>query len=194
MDEAEFCIDADLRLEPLHVGLTVPLYALIRQQADFLVTWVPTVASQQTPAHTRAYLSAMARQAVEGRSRMFALVYRDELVGICGLVSLNPVLGRGRLAYWLAESYQGLGIVTRACRWLMAYGQTHWHLWQYEAAVAEGNQRSQSVCHQLGLTCLRRVRHAEQLASGWVDHLIFGLNLTLTMHDEPASDHSSKGK
>ncbi len=163
-------LDAELELVFLQRSLAEPLFALTCQHRAYLSHWLPWPPVIASVADTQAYIQRMVQQFAEGRAMQCALLYRGEVVGVCGFNIINRRLKRAQIGYWLAEPWQGLGIVTRACRWLMATAFDSWAMDRVEIAVAVENLPSRAVCERLGMRADTIIPQAEQLAHGLVDH------------------------
>jgi len=163
-------LDSELELVFLQRSLAAPLFALTCQHRAYLSRWLPWPPAIASVADTQAYIQRMVQQFAEGRAMQCALLYRGEVVGVCGFNIINRRLKRVQIGYWLAEPWQGLGIVTRACRWLMALAFESWAMDRVDIAVAVENQPSRAVCERLGMRTGVIIPQAEQLAHGWVDH------------------------
>lgn len=165
-----YILDGELELVYLQRALADPLFALTCQHRAYLSRWLPWPSTITTVADTQAFIQRMVQQFAEGRAMQCALVYRGEVVGVCGFNTINRPLKRVQIGYWLAEPWQGLGIVTRACRWLMALAFESWAMDRVEIAVAIENRSSRAVCERLGMRAGVITPQAEQLAHGLVDH------------------------
>ena len=163
-------LDAELELVFLQRSLAAPLFALTCQHRAYLSRWLPWPPAIASVEDTLVFIQRMVQQFAEGRAMQCALLYRGEVVGVCGFNIINRRLKRVQIGYWLAEPWQGLGIVTRACRWLMALAFESWAMERVEIAVAVENQPSRAVCERLGMRAGVIIPQAEQLAHGWVDH------------------------
>ena len=168
-------LDAELELVFLQRSLAEPLFALTCQHRAYLSRWLPWPPAIASVADTQAFIQQMVQQFAEGRAMQFALLYRGEVVGVCGFNIINRRLKRAQIGYWLAEPWQGLGIVTRACRWLMTTAFDSWALERVDIAVAVENLPSRAVCERLGMRAGVIIPQAEQLAHGVVDHQLYCL-------------------
>ena len=169
-------LDESLELTCLQRAQAEPLFALIQTHRAYLSHWLSWPQEIQSLEDTQSFIRYSLQQFVAGQTRLYALMFRGELVGICGCNAINKRLQRVRLGYWLAEPWQGQGIVTRACRWLIAMAFEQWQMAVVEIAVAQDNHRSRAVCERLGMQPTICIPQAEQLADRLVDHLIYTLS------------------
>jgi ribosomal-protein-serine acetyltransferase len=177
-------IDEEIELLFLQRSLSAPLFALTRQHQAYLSRWLPWPPGIAAEEDTQTFIRRAVQQFAERRAMQCAVQYHGELVGICGFNTINHPLKRVQIGYWLAEPWQGRGIITRACRWLIAEAFSTWQMQKVEIAVAVENRASRAVCERLGM-CQEAIRpQAEQLAHGVVDHVIYGLTVEAwRLHD-----------
>ncbi|MBA0449959.1 N-acetyltransferase [Stenotrophomonas maltophilia] len=76
---------------------------------------------------------------------------RDRLIGTFGLNAIDPVHGRGELAYDLDPRWQGQGLATLAARAVVDWGHAARSLVRIQATVLDSNARSIAVLEHLGM-------------------------------------------
>lgn len=168
-------IDEELELVWLQRAQAEPLFALIQAHRAYLSRWLSWPQEIQSLEDTRSFIRYSLQQFVAGQTRLYALQFRGEVVGVCGFNAINKSLRRVRIGYWLAEPWQGHGIVTRACRALIAKAFDEWQMAVVEIAVALDNHPSRAVCERLGLRPSLCIPQAEQLGDCLVDHLVYAV-------------------
>ena len=170
--------ESELALLHLHSAQAEPLFALIQQDRAYLAHWLLWPQGIGSVADLQHFIRTSLLQLAQRRALQCTLRYQGVLVGMCGFQSLNHSRKQAQLGYWLADAWQGRGIVTRACRLLLAHGFGVLGLEHIVIATAEDNYPSRAVCERLGFGLERRCPQAEQLADRLVDHLIYGLHRT----------------
>ena len=83
--------------------------------------------------------------------------------------------GEPGIGYWLAETHQGRGLVTTACRALVDHAFSAWTLNRVEVRAAVDNLRSRAVPERLGFTLEGTIRQAEWVNDRYVDHAVYGM-------------------
>ena len=79
------------------------------------------------------------------------------------------------IGYWLAEGYQGKGIMIKSCRSLIDYAFGNLGLNRVEIRCAVENSRSRAIPKNLGFTKEGIIRDAEWLYDHYVDHVVYGM-------------------
>ena len=96
-----------------------------------------------------------------------------QLCGAIGLHRFDPRNRSSSIGYWIDRDYEGQGIVTRACRAIVASGFTEYGLHRIEIRCATGNTRSAAVPLRLNFQEEGVVREAEWLYDHFVDLRVF---------------------
>ena len=161
---------AEVRLlEMRHAG---EYHALVTANAERLY-WKPREMAETDAAATiRKGLERLA--AAEGVSA--GIFDGGALAGVVGLFHVDSRIRSAEMGYWIAAGAEGRGLVTRACRAMLAYAYGQHGLHRVELKVAASNRRSAAVAERLGFTLEGRLRLADRLVDGtWDDLLVFGL-------------------
>jgi hypothetical protein len=79
------------------------------------------------------------------------------------------------IGYWLAESAQGRGIMTRTVRTLVDHAFGEWRLHRVEIRAAVGNRRSRAIPERLGFTEEGVAREAELIGDRYLDQVIYSV-------------------
>ncbi len=158
-------------LEPHHAP---ELFALIDRNREHLQAWLPFPAETRSVEDSRRFIEGRLRALAQGRGLTVGLWHRGELAGLVGL-RLYPYSRRGELGYWLGREFQGKGLITRACRAMIAYAFRELKLHRVEIHCASRNHRSRAVPERLGFRQEAVLREACWTARGLDDLVIYGL-------------------
>jgi ribosomal-protein-serine acetyltransferase len=170
-----FVIDAATELRPLRHSDSRELFALTHSNRTHLRQWLPWVDAVTAEADTRAYIRTTIEQRDEGRGPVFAIVHDGAIAGVTGFLPLDRVHRGGEIGYWLAAPYQGRGIMTASCRFLVRYAFHTLDLHRLQIAAATENLRSRAVIERLGLKLEGILRGRENLYGRWVDHAVYSM-------------------
>ena len=120
-------------------------FAEIDQNRERLRDWLPWVDATRSPGDVRSFIERCASS--EGRQRTFGIYVDGVLAGNIGLALDDD--NAGEIGYWIAEAFEGRGLVTRAARSLMRFGFEERGLRRIQLTAAVENERSRSVAERL---------------------------------------------
>jgi ribosomal-protein-serine acetyltransferase len=149
------------------------LHAVIEDNREHLSRWLPW-AIVQTQADTAEYIARSRRQLAESDGTSMAIVAGGRIVGAIGFNAISTVHRNATLGYWLAESAQGHGLMTRAVRACVDHAFGPWGLHRIDIRAATGNERSRAIPLRLGFREEGVLREAEWVADRWLDHVVYG--------------------
>ena len=172
-----FCckVNAQVELRMLERHHAEELFRVVDANRKHLRAWLPWLDVVRSAADTERYITAWLQQFATNRG-FHAGVWHDE--GLCGVINHVTVDWSNRtacLAYWLARSHEGKGIITSSCREFLAHAFDTWQLNRITIESATGNVRSRAIAERLGFKLEGVVRQAEWLYDHYVDHAFYGL-------------------
>ncbi|MHB9133372.1 MAG: GNAT family N-acetyltransferase [Armatimonadota bacterium] len=165
--------DAELRLlEPRYAQ---ELFELVNRNREYLRRWFDWVDG-----------TAFVEQVKENRQRKLQLFaengcfeagiwYQGQLAGIVGIHEIDWRHRSTSLGYWLGESYQGKGLMTRACKALLCHLFDDLALHRVEIRSASANTRSRAVAERLGFTHEATLRSNQCLHDEFVDFEVYAM-------------------
>jgi ribosomal-protein-serine acetyltransferase len=168
-------LDDELALLFLQPDMTSELFNLCHDNRDYLSQWLPWPPFIRSSDDTALFIRRAVEGFARGESMACAMEYQGEMVGIIGYNQIDRQLGVVKIGYWLAERWQGNGIVTRACRALIHHAFEEMGMEKVEIHAAVENDASRAVCERLGMPLEGIIRRSEKLAQGVVDHACYGL-------------------
>ena len=168
-------ISADVRLTPLDLEDAADLFALTDANRAHLRAWLPWLDGVRRVEDTRAFLRTAERQAARNDGAQFAVRVDGAIAGVIGHHRIDWRNRHTSLGYWVGEAYQGRGLVTAACRSLLAHAFDAARLNRVEIRCAVGNRRSRAIPRRLGFREEGLVREAEWLYDHFVDHVVYGM-------------------
>ena len=118
-------VDATLDLvllEPRHAPL---LFSLVDENRAHLRRYLPWVDGTRAVNDSVGYITASLEQFARSQSLQVGLFTDGSLVGMCGYHMIDWNNRRTGIGYWLAQSHQGKGLMTRAVRALTTHAFGH---------------------------------------------------------------------
>jgi ribosomal-protein-serine acetyltransferase len=148
------------------------VFAVIDANREHLRRWFPWVDPTVSPAETRGFIERS--RASETDIEAVGIWVEGRYAGNIGL-RVDPMSNHGEIGYWLAETFEGRGLVTKACRALIEHGLRELGLHRIEIRAAPQNVRSRAVAERLGFTQEAQLREASRSAEGYHDLVVYGL-------------------
>ncbi len=148
---------------------------LVDQHRAYLRQWLPWVDNSRTVEDSRAFIRSSMAQFAQNEGFQAGIWYNAKFAGAIGYHGLNWFDRKVEIGYWLSESLQGKGVMTKACRMLITYAFTELGLNRVEIHCATENVRSCAIPKRLGFTQEGILREAQWLYDHYVDMVIYGL-------------------
>jgi ribosomal-protein-serine acetyltransferase len=145
-------VDSEIQLLALRSCDAKPLYHLVENNRAYLEAWLPWAWQMQQVSDLKRFIKKLRFRDVYSGRMVFGIWFRDELVGLIDFNEGDRSLQKVGVGYWIAKSYQGMGIVTRAVqRWVDHVFETE-TVQKVHIKCATTNKRSQAVAQRLGFT------------------------------------------
>ena len=123
--------------------------ALVDQNRTYLRKWLPWVDDSRTVEDSKAFIRSSLQQFAQNEGFQMGIWYRDTFAGGIGYHQIDWVDRKVEIGYWLGEVFQGKGLMTKACRTLIAYAFTELGLNRVEIHCATENIRSCAIPKRL---------------------------------------------
>ena len=166
-------MDDEIELKLVTLEDAPRIFALMDRGREYLRQWLPWVDATRAVTDTEGFVLRAHDQMRRGEGFHACIEYRGELAGIIGHVYLAPHDRRTELGYWLGESFQGRGIMTRACRRLVDYAFESLDLHRVEIRVDVDNRKSRAIPERLGFVQEALLRESVQDHGGFRDVVMY---------------------
>ncbi len=151
----------------------VALYKLVDANRQYLMEWLPWLDHVKSIRDSQIFIDTSIYRYNAQENANFAVVYKQNLIGIAGFNVLDYSNRLAAIGYWLDRQHQGLGIMTKVVNTLVDYGFTDQKLNKIEIRCAEQNKKSRAIAERLGFTFEAKIRQCEWLYDHFVDHLVY---------------------
>ncbi len=165
----------DLELRPLAITDAEALRALIAGNRAHLDPWLRWSGRVHTLDDARALIERFALKQETADGFHAGLWLDGQLIGGIVCHGINRESRKSEIGYWLSAANTGKGIVTRACRAVIAELFTGEDLHRLEIQCATDNFRSRAVAERLGFTFEGVKRELEWLTTRYADHALYSL-------------------
>lgn len=170
-----YTLDSEIGLLLLQESMDTRLCQLVNENREYLAKWLPWVPNSQTPQHYQAYIKQSLTQYANGQAVECAIEYQGIIVGVCGFKRIDRHLGVAELAYWLGEAYQGNGVMTRACLFMLKYAFNELGMQKVQLSAAIDNKPSRKIANRLGMELEGVIRRQERVGDQVLDHAVYGI-------------------
>ncbi len=170
----ELVITDSARLRLLEESDADDLYRVVERNRAHLVPWMPWAAAQ-TLADTLEFIRVTRRQLAANDGIQTAIVVDGALGGVVGVHGIAWDSRTTSIGYWLAEEYQGRGIMTAAVRAYTDHAFKRWGLNRMELEAATDNRRSCAVAERLGFEREGVRRGAEIVGGHAIDVALYAM-------------------
>ena len=92
------------------------LFALTDSNRTYLRQWLPWVDDTRNVEDTRAFIASSLRRYRDDVGMSCGILYQGNLAGVIGFNTIDWMNFKTEIGYWLGADFQGLGLITRACR------------------------------------------------------------------------------
>ncbi len=168
-------IDEDTELRLYEERHAQEVAELVDKNRAYLRQWLPWVDDSKTVEDSKAFIKHSLQQFANNEGFQLGIWYKGKLAGGIGYHPINWASRKVEIGYWLGESFQGKGLVTKACRTLIIYAFAELGLNKVEIRCATGNIRSCAIPERLGFTREGILRDAEWLYDHYVDLVVYGM-------------------
>ncbi|OGF56046.1 MAG: alanine acetyltransferase [Candidatus Fraserbacteria bacterium RBG_16_55_9] len=168
-------LDAEAELRLLEDRHATELFLLTDQNRDHLRRWLPWVDVTASIEITRKFIRNALKLFAANRGFQAGIWYQGRLAGVIGYHRIDWFNRKTSIGYWLGASFQGKGLMTKACRALVDYAFHDLKLNRVEIRCAAQNKRSRAIPERLGFTQEGVSRQAEWLYDHYVDHVIYAM-------------------
>ncbi len=166
-------VDEDIFLKEIGLEDAKDIFYTIDYERTYLSEWLPFVELTTDIDYTRAFINNYLNSEIKDAT--FVIHYRNKFAGLVGLKDSDYDNLKTEIGYWLSESFQHKGIITRSCQRLIEYTFDELKLNRIQLKAATGNLKSQAVAERLGFSREGIERDGELHSRGFVDLVVFGL-------------------
>ena len=170
-----FNVDNQIKIEMLQQQHKEELFDLIDNNRDHLRKWLLWVDKRKSAQDFESIIPIWITNYANNNGFDAGIRYNGTLVGMIGLHFIDWKNRETSIGYFLAEQYQGKGIVTRCVRALVNYLFEEMEINRIEIQVAENNRRSIAIPEKLRFTQEGIKREGQWLYDHYENLIIFSM-------------------
>ena len=169
-------IDEEAELRMIELRHAAELNALIRNNFEHIRRWSAWLTDKERPLErTREWIRQNQARFANNEGFTVGIWHRDALAGQIDFANIDWTARKFEIGYWLGASFQGQGLVTRACRSLIDHGFEDLEFNRVEMRCAVENRRSRKIPEKLGFREEGILQQSGWLHDHFVDEVIYGL-------------------
>lgn len=168
-------VDAEIFLRWPSMADAEELFHIVNSNRAHLEPWLPWVETAQSVENERQWIEMALAAKREGQGWPPLIIYKGAIVGTFGSERIDFSNRKCEIGYWLVESAQGKGIVTRAIRAFLNYAFGPLGLNRVFLMSAPSNKRSLAVAQGLGFTYEGTHRQDIWVSGRFLDHAVYSM-------------------
>lgn len=169
-------IDDDSELRLIEVRDAEELNALVLKNFEHIREWSGWLRERDRPVgQTRDWIKQNMRRFGSGDGFEMAVWHRGKMAGQIGYNYFDRENRRTEIGYWLGESFQGKGLITKACIVLIDNAFKNLDINRVEIRCGTGNQKSRGIPERLGFKEEGIARKAEWLHDRFIDLVVYSM-------------------
>jgi ribosomal-protein-serine acetyltransferase len=151
------------------------LFALVDRNRALLERWFPWPDTTRAPEDLHPFIDESLARFARRDGFEGGLRADGRLVGGLGVHHVDREVGTGEIGYWLGQSAQGRGAMTRAVAGLVRYLFEEDGFARIEIRCHPDNVRSRAIPERLGFRQEGTLRRVGLLRGRPFDHVVYGL-------------------
>jgi ribosomal-protein-serine acetyltransferase len=151
------------------------VFAVVERERTYLREWLPWVDMTTEAEHTANFIRTSLEQFASNDGFSAGIWSGNEFIGGIGTHKIDWLYRRVEIGYWIAQGFQGRGIVTDASRAVIDHAFEEWKLNRVEIHCAAGNERSCAIPKRLGFQWEGLLREAQLLNGEYQDINVYAL-------------------
>ncbi|MGH9667180.1 MAG: GNAT family N-acetyltransferase [Bryobacteraceae bacterium] len=168
-------IRPDVQLRLMEQRHAAEAFSVVDRNRAYLREWLPWVDRTTSTEDTSRFIQSALEQYARNDGFHAGIWLQERFSGVIGCHKIDWNNRRVELGYWLAQTWQGRGIMTECCRAVVDYAFREWELNRVQIRCATDNVRSCAIPRRLGFTLEGVLRQAERAGHGYRDLNVFGL-------------------
>ena len=142
-------VDKDINLRLVQIEDAQTLFELVEANRSYLRQFLGWLDHNRSEKDSLAFIQHQREQYERSQALTLGIWYRGNLVGLVGLHGIDVLNRSASIGYWLDESHQSKGIMSRSVQALVQHAFQSLNLHRLEVRCAVENRKSQAIPHRL---------------------------------------------
>lgn len=167
-----------IELRTLEVSDAQAFFDVTRKNNVHLRQWLGWLDDDKTVADTEKYIIESNKRFENHEGLDVGIFFENQQVGGIGLFPWDTANKKTSIGYWLAEDFQGKGIMIDSLKVMIEYAFKEMKLHRIEVTVATENTKSSALPKKLGFTLEGIARDGSWLYDHFVNLEVYSLLAT----------------
>jgi ribosomal-protein-serine acetyltransferase len=168
-------VKENFELRTLELSGGQDFFELTKRNDTHFRRWLGWLDDDKTVLDTEKYITESNKRFESEEGLDLGIFYENNQIGGIGLFPWNTANKKISIAYWLAEEYQGEGIMTDSLKKVIEYCFTELNINRIEITIAIENTKSSALPKKLGFTLEGVAREGGWLYNHFVDLEVYSL-------------------
>ena len=151
------------------------VFGAIDKNREYLREFLPWADDAKSPETTKNTIEKWQKSLEAGTEICMGIFLDREYIGNIGIHELKSQNHSAEIGYWLAEDYQGRGIVTDCVRVIINYGFNELNLNRIYICCVSKNKKSGAIPERLGFVKEAVLQDGEYFYGVYYDKVIYGM-------------------
>ena len=162
-------------MRPLSIDDAPQFYKAIDTGRKSLREWLLWVDALTTVEQVEHTIKEAIENAKRERSCRFGIFADEHFIGVVEIMNINRFSDDAQIGYWLAEEWQGKGIMTACVSALTTYCFDEMNLHRVSISVADANRKSRAIPERLNFVHEGTLRECMRYYGVYYDEIIYGM-------------------
>lgn len=168
-------LDSKTHIELINETHAHAIFEMVDRNRIHLRAWLPFVDKMQSIEFAENFVKGTIQRNKAGVEHAFVIFENNQAIGRIGIYKIDHQNRIGEIGYWIVESSQGKGIITKVCKAIIAFCFNDLDLNRIEIKCATGNLRSKAIPEKLGFSKEGVIRQGEFVHGEFIDLSLYSL-------------------
>ena len=143
-------VNSQLTLRTYIVGDAEALFAVVNAERHHLARWLDWVKATTKPEHSLQFIKQATHELETQEALPMGIFYNGQIIGGVGMHHWDHGLKKAQIGYWIAERYEGKGIMATCLKSFIDFLFMRVGLNKVEIDFIPANKRSAKLADRLG--------------------------------------------
>ncbi|MFJ1321912.1 GNAT family N-acetyltransferase [Capnocytophaga canis] len=157
-------ISEEIYLELIKLSDVEEIFNTINTQREYLGEWLPFVSFIKSVADEENFIKSALETMEQTKEYIFCIRKEGKFIGTIGFIKTDSINQKTEIGYWISETYQKQGIVTKATKRMCEFAFTEMGMNRVQIRCATENIASKSIPKRLNFVFEGIERQGERVS------------------------------